>query len=158
MIFITVGTTAFPFDRMVEAAKGLIKSRKKNETIIFQHGNTICDIREKNVFLYKSLPFPEMEQYIRQARIIVTHGGPATIYQTLAVGKTPYVLPREKRYYEHVDDHQVYFCRYLFNRHIIKLVKPPYSFQAQEFNKPIRLSSDKRLLSYLDATMNSYDI
>jgi UDP-N-acetylglucosamine transferase subunit ALG13 len=124
MIFVTIGTTPFPFRRMVDIVKGLVELRRKRETIIFQHGNTPCEIKAKNVILYRYLPFQKMEQYIKQARIIVTHGGPATIYQVLAVGKIPYVLPRKKIHGEHVNDHQVIFVEMLQQKKLIKSLSP----------------------------------
>ncbi len=154
MIFVTVGTTPFPFYRMVDVVKRLAKERKKEETIVFQHGNTRCDIKEKHVYLYTFLPFSNMEQYIKQARVIVTHGGPATIYQTLATGKVPYVLPREKRYGEHINDHQARFCHMLegqrkiviLNLNMMQLMNRPIKYKAQSTDVPLT-----RIIEYLES-------
>ena len=45
------------------------------------------------------------------ARIVITHGGPASFIVPLQVGKTPIVVPRQYRFCEHVNDHQVEFVR-----------------------------------------------
>jgi UDP-N-acetylglucosamine transferase subunit ALG13 len=154
MIFVTVGTTLFPFCRMVDVVKRLAKERKKEETIVFQHGNTRCDIKKEHIYLYKHLPFSKMEQYIRQARVIVTHGGPATIYQTLAAGKVPYVLPREKRYGEHINDHQTYFCHMLesqrkivlLNLNVMQSMNRSIKYKAQSTNLPLT-----KIIEYLES-------
>jgi beta-1,4-N-acetylglucosaminyltransferase len=39
--------------------------------------------------------------------VVVTHGGYGTIIEALRLGKVPVVMPRRRKYQEHVDDHQV---------------------------------------------------
>jgi UDP-N-acetylglucosamine transferase subunit ALG13 len=155
MIFISVGTTPFPFHRMVDVVEGLIKSRKKDEAIIFQHGNIRCDIKGKNVMLYRYLPFFKMEQYIKQARVLVTHGGPATIYQVLAAGKVPYVLPREKKHGEHVNDHQKHFVDFLSSHetlNVIELNHLEHVLCQPMRRKPVRASNDSiHVVAYLNS-------
>jgi UDP-N-acetylglucosamine transferase subunit ALG13 len=119
MIFITVGTTPFPFFRMDEVVQSLIATRKNKEKIIYQYGVTTHVKQAANVFLYTILPYPIIQRYIHQARMVISHGGPATIFQVLAAGKTPYVIPREIRYGEHVNNHQVFFCNFLYKRRLL---------------------------------------
>ena len=52
-----------------------------------------------------------MQKYYDEARIVITHGGPASFMAALERNKTPIVMPRLKKYNEHVNDHQDYFCR-----------------------------------------------
>ena len=52
-----------------------------------------------------------MIQKIKDAKIVITHGGPSSFILPLQYGKTPIVVPRVKKYDEHVNDHQVEFCR-----------------------------------------------
>jgi UDP-N-acetylglucosamine transferase subunit ALG13 len=51
----------------------------------------------------------EMEAMVREAAVVVCHGGPGTIMPASTLGKRPIVVPRRKRYGEHVDDHQCSF-------------------------------------------------
>ena len=51
-----------------------------------------------------------------QAEIVVTHGGTGSIMLILYHGKIPLVMPRQKKYHEHVDDHQVLFCKTMESR------------------------------------------
>ena len=46
---------------------------------------------------------------MQKARIVITHGGPASFIMALQEGKTPIVVPRMAKYNEHVNDHQVDF-------------------------------------------------
>lgn len=46
-----------------------------------------------------------------KADIVVTHGGPASFMDAMSKGKTTIVVPRQKKYGEHVNDHQLEFCK-----------------------------------------------
>lgn len=50
------------------------------------------------------------------ARIVITHGGPASFIMPLQVGKVPIVVPRQHKFDEHVNDHQVEFARNVAER------------------------------------------
>jgi UDP-N-acetylglucosamine transferase subunit ALG13 len=65
---------------------------------------------------YQNTPFldyQEMEDRVKTARIVITHGGTGTVMQVLRHGKIPIVVPRQKIYKEVVDDHQVLFSKRL---------------------------------------------
>lgn len=47
---------------------------------------------------------------------ILTSGGPASFIMPLQIGKTPIVVPRQHRFNEHVNDHQVEFARNVSKR------------------------------------------
>ena len=64
----------------------------------------------------KMLSYDEMSENVRNARIVITHGGPASFFMPLQLGKTPIVVPRQKRYGEHVNDHQLLFTRTVVER------------------------------------------
>jgi len=49
----------------------------------------------------------ELDELIRAARVVVTHGGSGCIMQALRAGSLPVVVPRLARFGEHVDDHQL---------------------------------------------------
>jgi|SRR3972149_8905599 len=119
MIFITVGTTRFPFARMKQVFQKVCRARQSNELVIFQHGTTPVITSAKNVALQAFMDFKTMDRYLRQARIVICHGGPGTIYQALGHGKTPLVLPRERNFGEHVDNHQTWFVDFMEKQKII---------------------------------------
>ncbi len=56
------------------------------------------------------MPYQEMVQHISDARIVITHGGPASFIMPLQIGKIPVVVPRQKKFNEHVNNHQLEFC------------------------------------------------
>ena len=57
-----------------------------------------------------------MVKNVADARIVITHGGPASFIMPLQVGKTPIVVPRQHQFNEHVNDHQVEFARNVAQR------------------------------------------
>jgi UDP-N-acetylglucosamine transferase subunit ALG13 len=59
---------------------------------------------------------------MRGAERVVTHGGPGTILQAIALGREPLVIPRDPARNEHVDDHQVRFSRWLASRMTISVI------------------------------------
>lgn len=152
MIFVTVGTTQFPFLRMRDVVLRLIEQNKKNEMILFQHGE-MPGVVHSLVMNFSSLSYSKMKIYMRKARIIICHGGPATIFQAIAAGKKPYVEPRREALGEHVDDHQVYFTNYAYQQNLIHLIKQDYIktiFRASPENiehKELKVS--KQLIMYL---------
>jgi UDP-N-acetylglucosamine transferase subunit ALG13 len=54
--------------------------------------------------------FDEMLRRMAEAELVITHGGTGSIMLVLYSGKIPVVMPRQKKYNEHIDDHQVRFC------------------------------------------------
>ena len=42
---------------------------------------------------------------------MITHGGPSSIMMPLQIGKIPIVVPRQKKFNEHVNDHQLEFVQ-----------------------------------------------
>ena len=114
MIFVTVGTHEQPFDRLVQyldeqKAAGII-----TEEVIIQTGYS--NYEPVHCTWSKLLPYAEMVKNVEQARIVITHGGPSSFIMPLQVGKTPVVVPRQEKFGEHVNDHQLIFARQVEQR------------------------------------------
>lgn len=106
MIFVTVGTHEQPFNRLVEYMDKWASSH--DEEVIIQSGYSTYEPRHAK---YRKLfPYSEMVANINKARIVITHGGPSSFIMPLQVGKIPIVVPRQKEFDEHVNNHQVEFC------------------------------------------------
>lgn len=114
MIFVTVGTHEQSFDRLVKKVDELVAQGVIREPVMIQTGYSTYE--PQHCSFQKLLPYPEMEKYIQQARIIITHGGPASFISALQVGKIPIVVPRKSEFHEHVNDHQVEFSREVARR------------------------------------------
>jgi len=109
VIFVTVGTHEQPFNRLIEyidhaKGDGLIA-----DDIIIQTGFSTY---KPDYCKWKALfPYEEMVGNVADARIVITHGGPASFIMPLQIGKIPIVVPRQHKFNEHVNDHQVDFVR-----------------------------------------------
>lgn len=114
MIFVTVGTHEQAFNRLVQAIDELKKDGTITEDVIIQTGFSTYEPRYCK--WAKLIPYKEMIQNVEEARIVITHGGPASFIMPLQIGKTPIVVPRQKKFDEHVNDHQVEFARNVAKR------------------------------------------
>jgi UDP-N-acetylglucosamine transferase subunit ALG13 len=109
MIFVTVGTHEQPFDRLVREI-----DRLKGETIIqddifIQTGYSVY---KPQFCAHKDfIRFDEMMTRMTESEMVITHGGTGSIMLVLYHQKIPVVVPRQKKYHEHIDDHQVLFCK-----------------------------------------------
>jgi len=120
MIFVTVGTHEQPFDRLVHAIDLLKEQEVIVEDVFIQTGYSRYQPRfcESANFLR----FDGVQKKMAGARIIISHAGPASIMMALQAGRIPIVFPRQKKYGEHVDNHQLDFCRRLEEKGMIMAV------------------------------------
>lgn len=109
MIFVTVGTHEQPFNRLVQEIDNLKRDGVITEDVIMQTGYSTYE--PKYCQWDKLIPYKQMIKNVEDARIVITHGGPASFIMPLQIGKTPIVVPRQKKFDEHVNDHQVEFAR-----------------------------------------------
>ena len=114
MIFVTVGTHEQPFNRLVQKVDELKRDGIIKEDVIIQTGFSTYE--PKYCQWSKLLPYQQMIKNVEDARIVITHGGPASFIMPLQIGKTPIVVPRQHQFNEHVNDHQVEFARNVAKR------------------------------------------
>ena len=108
MIFVTVGTHEQQFDRLLIYLDELKGANKIKDEIIMQIG--FSTYIPQYCKWEKLIPYDEMLSNVTKARIVITHGGPASFILPLQMGKIPIVVPRKAKYGEHVNNHQVEFC------------------------------------------------
>ena len=109
MIFVTVGTEKFPFDRLLRALdEGLADGRIRGEVCVQAGCSTYASDRMQMV---DRLPIERMAEKIRQAEAVVTHAGVGSVLLCYLLGVVPIVFPRRAELGEHVDDHQMEFAR-----------------------------------------------
>ena len=114
MIFVTVGTHEQPFNRLVKAVDELKRDGVITEDVVMQIGFSTYE--PKYCQWSKLIPYQQMIKNVEDARIVITHGGPASFIMPLQIGKTPIVVPRQHQFNEHVNDHQVEFARNVAER------------------------------------------
>lgn len=107
MIFVTVGMHEQGFDRLIKEIDRLKQNRLIEEQVYIQRGSTnyVPKYCEYSDFLSRD----KMNKLMMEADIVICHGGPATFTKALALGKKTIIVPRLRRYGEHVNDHQIEF-------------------------------------------------
>lgn len=135
MIFVTVGTHEQQFNRLLKEMDRLVKNKIINEEVFIQTGYS--DYKPKYCKSSKFLSYKEMDIKVKEAKIVITHGGPASFIAPLQIGKTPIVVPRQLEFGEHVNNHQLEFAN-----------------QVSERMGTIIVISD---VSKLEETINEYD-
>jgi len=120
LIFVTVGTHEQNFNRLIKEIDGLKRQNIINDEVFIQTG--FSDYTPKYCESKSIISFEEMEEYTKKARIIITHGGPGSIFLPIQMGKKPIVVPRNPEFDEHVDSHQIQFAQRMYNSNRVDLV------------------------------------
>ncbi len=100
-IFVTVGTAPFP--RLVEMMDRY--AGDSNRRVVIQLARTRYAPKHAEHFTF--VERDEHEAYLKNAKIIVTHGGVGTILTALDYGKPMIIVPRLKEFNEGLDDNQL---------------------------------------------------
>lgn len=104
MIFVTLGTQKFQFNRLVCAIDGLVKEGFLEEEVFVQLG--FSDATPECCRYSRFLGKKDFDSMIAESSLLITHGGVGAISAGLRCGKTVIAVPRLKAYGEHADDHQ----------------------------------------------------
>lgn len=104
MIFVTVGTQKFPMNRLIKKVDEIAVDFPE-DTFFMQIGNS--DYIPRHVRYEKFINKETFQSYIENSNLIISHAGVGSIMAGVQIGKKVIVIPRLKRYGEHVDDHQV---------------------------------------------------
>lgn len=101
VIFVTVGTTHFPFDRLLQAVETL----GEGEEIVVQYGSS--KFRPRNAKCVELMDYSTVAAHMRRARVILSHAGVGSILTAALAGRRPIVVARRACLGEAVDDHQL---------------------------------------------------
>lgn len=117
MIFITLGSQKFQFNRLLIAVDELISSGVITEKVFAQIGYS--DYEPQNFQFKKFLNREEFNQVIDKSHIVITHGGTGAIINAVKKEKKVIAVPRLAKYGEHVDDHQVQLLKQFKDANLI---------------------------------------
>jgi len=162
IIFITVGTEKFSFDRLIRivddvADKGLIKGK-----FFAQIGES--NYIPKKIQYSKFLEFRIFLEHVKRSDLVITHAGVGTLLNCLSFGKIPIIFPRLHKYSEHLDDHQLEFSNALEREGaaIVARNGEELIFKIKNYNKLIKnlkvnlaSSTKDKLITYLNDIVES---
>lgn len=106
MIFITVGTSKYQFNRLLELIDELCEDHilDRNE-VIAQVG--FSNYRPKNYKYFDFTSAEDHKKYIENAKFIISHSGTGSVVSAIKMMKRVIIFPRLSKYQEHADNHQV---------------------------------------------------
>lgn len=153
MILVTLGTQKEQFTRLLD----YIENSNIKDEIIVQSGHTKYESRKMKIYDFFS--YEEMEKYIKQADLIITHSGTGSVIDPLKKGKKVIVCSRLEKYDEHVDDHQKelteilkkegYILELTEENNIDELLKEAKSFKPKKF-----ISNTDKFIEMLNKKIN----
>lgn len=105
MIFITLGSQKFQFNRLLQAVDELIAKGSIDDEVFAQIGYS--DYMPQNYEYKQFLDREEFAEWEGKCDTLITHGGTGAIIGAVKKGKKVIAIPRLKKYGEHVDNHQI---------------------------------------------------
>ena len=105
MIFVTLGSQKFQFDRLLQAIDTMIDDGIVTDTVFAQTGASTYTPRN-----YEAIAFMDRNSFaetMEKATVVITHAGTGAIIGAVKKGKKVIAVPRLAKYGEHVDDHQI---------------------------------------------------
>lgn len=138
MILVTLGTQDQKFYRLLDT----LENSKIKDKIIVQAGGS-SDYQSKRMEIFRFIDYKDMEKYIDDADLIITHGGTGSIIMPLQKGKKVIACARLEKYGEHINDHQKelvsvfaeegYILEFNDGDDIDELIKKSKSFKPKKY-------------------------
>lgn len=119
MILIILGTQKFQFNRLIKKVDKLIEDDQIKDSVIAQIGYS--NYKPINYKFSDFFDQSEFDSLINKSDIIITHGGVGGIVSSLKKNKKIIVVPRLKKYREHIDDHQLEIARAFQRKNLVIL-------------------------------------
>lgn len=105
MILVLLGTQNNSFHRLLEEIEKNIDAGNITDKVVVQAGFTKYESTKMEIF--DMIPQEELDNLIKEANLVITHGGVGSIMSAVKQGKKVIAVPRLKKYGEHVNDHQL---------------------------------------------------
>lgn len=103
MILVTVGTADWPFIRMLRAMDNV--AGQIDERVLMQAGHT--HLVPKHAESFNFVPYEKMQQYLREASVIICHASTGPLSNARRFNKPVVVVPRDPNLGEAPDAHQL---------------------------------------------------
>jgi UDP-N-acetylglucosamine transferase subunit ALG13 len=143
MIFISVGNNQQSFIRLFKKFEAIYnKLPNKKPRVICQVGYT--DYTNKNFEIIKFIEKKLFNNFVRNSNLFISHAGAGSVIDSINSKKIPILLPRERKYNEHVDNHQVELYKKLLKIRLASSFKQIYKFK----NKEIKTKVPKKKLIF----------
>ncbi len=150
MIFITLGSQKFQFNRLLKEIDKLIENNIITDEVFAQTGYS--DYKPLN---YKYEKFLDREAFAKmqaESDMVITHGGTGAIIGAVKNGKKVVACPRLSKYGEHVDDHQIQVLQEFESMNLISV-----SYDVENLGKVIEECKNSVYNKYVSNTHSIID-
>ncbi|MGN7998721.1 beta-1,4-glucuronosyltransferase WelK [Sphingomonas sp. 22176] len=123
LTFATVGAT-LPFPRLVQAVLDLKRAGGLPGKLVLQYGDQdLADPGIPDVEIRRSIPFDDLQLLLRDADMVICHGGSGSLVTALRAGCRVVAFPRRFDLGEHYDDHQEEISQTFADRGLLQTVR-----------------------------------
>ncbi|NJM70669.1 MAG: glycosyl transferase [Scytonema sp. RU_4_4] len=148
MIIMTLGTVSFQFNRAIIWLSILLERGMISEPVFLQYGNSDTSpvAGHPLVTLEQTVTSAQLTKLVDASSLVISHAGQGSTKMLAERGAHFVLIPRLKRYGEHVDDHQLWFAQSVASYRIQSILslqelekvvlQPPPHFQGKLFNGP----------------------
>lgn len=116
--FVSIGNAHQPFKRLLNGVLETIDILPR--PVIVQFGYSL--FKDTRCLYSPFLSLDQYNRYIQDAQLLILHAGAGSVIKALRAGKRPIVVPRRKKFQEHINDHQLDFAKALSKMDKIELV------------------------------------
>lgn len=145
MIFVTLGSQKFQFDRLLRKIDALIEDGTITQPVFAQTGHSTYAPKH-----FKTEAFMDRDTFaatMDQADTVITHAGTGAIIGAVKKGKKTIAVPRLSKYGEHVDDHQLQIVEQFTE---LCLLEP--CWDTEDLAQAYRLAMEKTYTPYVSNT------
>ena len=147
MIFVTLGSQKFQFNRLLIELDKLVEEEKICNDIFAQIGYS--DYKPKNYEFKEFLDREQFAEIMDKCDSVITHGGTGAIVGAVKRDKKVIAVPRLAKFGEHVDDHQLQIIDQFTNMNFIVGVK-----DTNEIYEALELLKTMKFKKYISNTEN----
>lgn len=145
MIFVTLGSQKFQFNRLLKKIDQLIENGTITEKVFAQTGAS--DYVPKHYSFQAFLDRETFANTMSQCDTVITHGGTGAIIGAVKKGKKVIAVPRLAEFGEHVDDHQLQLIEQFRDLNLICAC-----YDVEELDKSIAMAKESQFAQYVSNT------
>ena len=151
MIFVTVGSQKFQFNRLLIKIDEIIDKDIIKDKVYAQIG--VSDYKPRNYEYTDFMSQDEFNKKLDECTLLISHAGTGVIVNAVKRGKKVIATPRLAKYGEHVDDHQIQLIKQFDE---LNFIEPLYELDELEHKlKEIDNKSFKNYESNTDSIIES---
>lgn len=159
MILVTLGTQDKSFDRLLRAIDKNIENGNIKDKVLVQAGFTYKTYKSKNMEIFDYVDTKTMTDLVKECDFIISHAGAGSILTALENNKKIIVVPRQSKYGEHNNDHQLEIAEKFENDgHVIylrDLKKLDKAIKDIKNFKPTELNHNKEMLDTIESFIDN---